>query len=60
MIRLLHTDIIDYVTATTRCRLEVFRTKKAGWGVRTLLPIQKGTFICELVYICIDFCDIYI
>ncbi|XP_052164822.1 histone-lysine N-methyltransferase family member SUVH9-like [Oryza glaberrima] len=28
-------------------RLEVFRSKETGWGVRTLDLIQPGAFICE-------------
>lgn len=31
----------------TRCRLQLFRTEKLGWGVRTLKDIPRGTFICE-------------
>jgi len=30
-----------------RCRLQVFRTEGRGWGVRTLLDIPRGTFVCE-------------
>ncbi|KAJ1677429.1 hypothetical protein EV182_006197, partial [Spiromyces aspiralis] len=30
-------------------RLEIFKTEKKGWGVRTLQPIAKNTFICEYV-----------
>lgn len=30
-----------------RNRLEVFRSKETGWGVRTLDLIQAGAFICE-------------
>ncbi|CAN8247770.1 unnamed protein product [Cochlearia groenlandica] len=30
-----------------RNRLEVFRSKDTGWGVRTLDLIQAGSFICE-------------
>ncbi|XP_010556933.1 PREDICTED: histone-lysine N-methyltransferase family member SUVH2 [Tarenaya hassleriana] len=30
-----------------RIRLEVFRSKETGWGVRTLDLIQAGAFICE-------------
>ncbi|KAL3506246.1 hypothetical protein ACH5RR_031628 [Cinchona calisaya] len=28
-------------------RLEVFRSRETGWGVRSLVLIQAGTFICE-------------
>lgn len=28
-------------------RLEVFRTKNKGWGLRSWDPIRAGTFICE-------------
>ncbi|PKA66466.1 putative histone-lysine N-methyltransferase, H3 lysine-9 specific SUVH9 [Apostasia shenzhenica] len=31
----------------TRHRLEVFRSKDTGWGVRSLDLIRAGTFICE-------------
>lgn len=30
-------------------RLQVFRTKNMGWGVRSLKPIPKGSFVCEYV-----------
>ncbi|KAL6598511.1 hypothetical protein ACP70R_046210 [Stipagrostis hirtigluma subsp. patula] len=29
--------------------LEVFRTSQTGWGVRSLLSISSGSFICEYV-----------
>ncbi|XP_047017705.2 histone-lysine N-methyltransferase EHMT1 isoform X1 [Ictalurus punctatus] len=32
-----------------RIRLQLFRTQKTGWGVRTLQDIQQGTFVCEYV-----------
>ncbi|XP_022063885.2 histone-lysine N-methyltransferase EHMT1 isoform X1 [Acanthochromis polyacanthus] len=32
-----------------RTRLQLFRTSKKGWGVRTLQDIPQGTFICEYV-----------
>ncbi|KAM4613821.1 histone-lysine N-methyltransferase SETMAR [Polymixia lowei] len=28
-------------------RLEVYHTKDRGWGLRTLEPIPRGTFVCE-------------
>jgi euchromatic histone-lysine N-methyltransferase len=28
-------------------RFQLFRTKDKGWGVRTLRPISKGTYVCE-------------
>lgn len=31
------------------CRLQLFRTKGKGWGVRALRDIPRGTFICEYV-----------
>ncbi|GAB6027120.1 Histone-lysine N-methyltransferase ehmt1, variant 2 [Chamberlinius hualienensis] len=31
------------------CRLQLFRTKDKGWGVRTLRDIPKGTFLCEYI-----------
>lgn len=30
-------------------RVEVFRTRDRGWGVRSLRLIPKGTFVCEYV-----------
>ncbi|KAK7290733.1 hypothetical protein RIF29_05363 [Crotalaria pallida] len=30
-----------------KMRLEVFRTKDKGWGLRSWDPIRAGTFICE-------------
>ncbi|XP_056146251.1 histone-lysine N-methyltransferase EHMT1 isoform X2 [Lampris incognitus] len=32
-----------------RIRLQLFRTSKKGWGVRTLQDIPMGAFICEYV-----------
>ncbi|KAJ0256023.1 SET domain-containing protein [Hirschfeldia incana] len=32
-----------------KIRVEVFKTEKCGWGLRSLEPIRAGTFICELV-----------
>ncbi|XP_051536391.1 histone-lysine N-methyltransferase EHMT1-like isoform X4 [Myxocyprinus asiaticus] len=32
-----------------RIRLQLFRTKKMGWGVKTLQDIPQGTFVCEYV-----------
>ncbi|XP_048414668.1 histone-lysine N-methyltransferase EHMT1 isoform X6 [Stegostoma tigrinum] len=32
-----------------RVRLQTYRTKKMGWGVRSLQDIPKGHFICEYV-----------
>ncbi|CAN6804213.1 unnamed protein product [Brassica oleracea] len=32
-----------------KLRLEVFKTKSCGWGLRSWEPIRAGTFICELV-----------
>ena len=29
------------------CRLQVFRTVGRGWGVKALLHIPQGTFVCE-------------
>lgn len=31
------------------CRFQLFRTRTRGWGVRTLLPIPKGTYVCEYI-----------
>ncbi|CAL5422947.1 unnamed protein product [Camellia sinensis] len=33
--------------AGLKVRLEVFRTKDKGWGLRSWDPIRAGTFICE-------------
>ncbi|KAM6244073.1 histone-lysine N-methyltransferase EHMT1 isoform 3-T3 [Porphyrio hochstetteri] len=32
-----------------RTRLQLFRTQKMGWGVRTMQDIPPGTFVCEYV-----------
>ncbi|XP_063172469.1 histone-lysine N-methyltransferase EHMT1 isoform X3 [Candoia aspera] len=32
-----------------RARLQLFRTRKMGWGVRTMQDIPLGTFVCEYV-----------
>ncbi|XP_059684974.1 histone-lysine N-methyltransferase EHMT1 isoform X2 [Gavia stellata] len=32
-----------------RTRLQLFRTQKMGWGVRTMQDIPLGTFVCEYV-----------
>uniref|UniRef100_A0A673WG02 Euchromatic histone-lysine N-methyltransferase 1b n=1 Tax=Salmo trutta TaxID=8032 RepID=A0A673WG02_SALTR len=32
-----------------RVRLQLFRTSRMGWGVRTLQEIPQGTFVCEYV-----------
>ncbi|XP_036384200.1 histone-lysine N-methyltransferase EHMT1 isoform X2 [Megalops cyprinoides] len=32
-----------------RTRLQLFRTHKMGWGVRTLQDVPQGTFVCEYV-----------
>ncbi|KAL0813650.1 hypothetical protein Bca101_070093 [Brassica carinata] len=32
-----------------KLRLEVFKTKSCGWGLRSWEPIRAGTFICEFV-----------
>uniref|UniRef100_A0A6Q2YXB2 Euchromatic histone-lysine N-methyltransferase 1b n=1 Tax=Esox lucius TaxID=8010 RepID=A0A6Q2YXB2_ESOLU len=32
-----------------RVRLQLFRTRRMGWGVRTLQEIPQGTFVCEYV-----------
>ncbi|WCJ39256.1 Histone-lysine N-methyltransferase H3 lysine-9 specific SUVH1 [Euphorbia peplus] len=31
----------------SKLRLEVFRTKDRGWGLRSWDPIRAGTFVCE-------------
>ncbi|XP_066472929.1 histone-lysine N-methyltransferase SETMAR [Tiliqua scincoides] len=36
-------------------RLEVFRTAKKGWGLRTLESIPKGRFVCEYAGEILDF-----
>ncbi|KAG2321947.1 hypothetical protein Bca52824_015160 [Brassica carinata] len=43
-------DCHNRVTQTgLKIRVEVFKTEKCGWGLRSLEPIRAGTFICELV-----------
>ncbi|XP_062816509.1 histone-lysine N-methyltransferase EHMT1 isoform X3 [Anolis carolinensis] len=32
-----------------RARLQLFRTRNMGWGVRTMQDIPLGTFVCEYV-----------
>lgn len=32
-----------------KVRLELFKHKDMGWGVRALQPISRGTFVCEYV-----------
>ena len=32
-----------------RTQLELFKTKKQGWGVKARHEIPKGTFVCEYV-----------
>ncbi|KAL4623291.1 histone-lysine N-methyltransferase EHMT1-like isoform X1 [Arapaima gigas] len=32
-----------------RVRLQLFRTRKMGWGVQALQDIPEGTFVCEYV-----------
>uniref|UniRef100_A0A8D0A1U4 Euchromatic histone-lysine N-methyltransferase 1b n=1 Tax=Sander lucioperca TaxID=283035 RepID=A0A8D0A1U4_SANLU len=32
-----------------RTRLQLFRTRKKGWGVRAVQDIPQGTFVCEYV-----------
>ena len=32
-----------------RAMLEVFKTRRKGWGVRTTAPIEKGTFVVDYV-----------
>ncbi|KAK3087589.1 hypothetical protein FSP39_007912 [Pinctada imbricata] len=31
------------------CRFQMMKTEGRGWGVKTLLDIPKGTFICEYI-----------
>nr|VDD42768.1 unnamed protein product [Brassica oleracea] len=43
-------DIKNRLTQSgLKLRLEVFKTKSCGWGLRSWEPIRAGTFICELV-----------
>lgn len=30
-------------------RFELFKTEDRGWGIRTLRPIPKGSFVCEYI-----------
>ncbi|XP_060838155.1 histone-lysine N-methyltransferase EHMT2 [Rhopalosiphum padi] len=32
-----------------KVKLELYKHKDMGWGVRTLQPISRGTFVCEYV-----------
>ncbi|MBN3275930.1 EHMT1 methyltransferase, partial [Polyodon spathula] len=32
-----------------RIRLQLFRTRRSGWGVRALQDVPDGTFVCEYV-----------
>ncbi|XP_070582296.1 uncharacterized protein [Ptychodera flava] len=32
-----------------RCHLQLYRTERMGWGVRTIKDIPQGTFVCEYV-----------
>jgi SET domain-containing protein len=32
-----------------RVKLEVFKSRHKGWGVRAGEPIARGTFVCEYV-----------
>ncbi|KAL0694748.1 hypothetical protein Bca4012_061928 [Brassica carinata] len=32
-----------------KIRVELFKTERCGWGLRSWEPIRAGTFICELV-----------
>ncbi|XP_069690124.1 histone-lysine N-methyltransferase EHMT2 isoform X2 [Periplaneta americana] len=38
-------------------RFQLFRTKDKGWGVRTLRPISKGTYVCEYIGEIISDCE---
>ncbi|XP_021933678.1 histone-lysine N-methyltransferase EHMT2 isoform X2 [Zootermopsis nevadensis] len=38
-------------------RFQLFRTKVKGWGVRTLRPISKGTYVCEYIGEIISDCE---
>ncbi|MCL7046348.1 hypothetical protein MKW94_009893 [Papaver nudicaule] len=40
-----------------KVRLEVFKTKEKGWGLRSWDPIRAGTFICEYAGEVIDTAD---
>ncbi|XP_048591964.1 histone-lysine N-methyltransferase, H3 lysine-9 specific SUVH7-like [Brassica napus] len=43
-------DCHNRVTQTgLKIRVEVFKTEKYGWGLRSLEPIRAGTFICQLI-----------
>ncbi|KAF3441615.1 hypothetical protein FNV43_RR15530 [Rhamnella rubrinervis] len=41
-----------------KIRLEVFKTKDRGWGLRSWDPIRAGTFICEYAGEVIDHSDV--
>ncbi|KAK7873213.1 hypothetical protein R5R35_011296 [Gryllus longicercus] len=38
-------------------RFQLFRTRSKGWGVRTLQPILKGTYVCEYIGEVISDCE---
>lgn len=40
-----------------KVRFQLFRTDGKGWGVRTLTPIPKGTYVCEYVGEIISDCE---
>lgn len=40
---------LDDCVVTFRCRLQLVKTEGRGWGVKTLLDIPKGIFICEYI-----------
>lgn len=38
-------------------RFQLFRTRGKGWGIRTLRPIPKGTYVCEYIGEIISDCE---
>ncbi|KAL0276237.1 UNVERIFIED_CONTAM: hypothetical protein PYX00_003845 [Menopon gallinae] len=39
------------------CRFQLFKTESRGWGIKTLNPISKGTYVCEYIGEIISDCE---
>ena len=44
-----YSDLILFYFLFSRLKLQVFKTEKRGWGIRTLCDIPAGSFICVYV-----------
>ncbi|XP_077864438.1 histone-lysine N-methyltransferase EHMT1-like [Saccoglossus kowalevskii] len=33
----------------SRCHLQLYRTNRMGWGLRTIKDVPQGTFVCEYI-----------